>query len=51
MYRLRFDVETISKATINDEDVFDFLLRFDVETISKATFTALIAAPTGCGLM
>ena len=37
MYRLRFDVETISKATIYRIVFFDWRLRFDVETISKAT--------------
>ena len=37
MYRLRFDVETISKATQQLEQCFPAQLRFDVETISKAT--------------
>ena len=37
MYRLRFDVETISKATILTNIRQTFRLRFDVETISKAT--------------
>ena len=34
---LRFDVETISKATISLIAASLFWLRFDVETISKAT--------------
>ena len=37
MYRLRFDVETISKATALDTAGCALELRFDVETISKAT--------------
>ena len=50
-HQLRFDVETISKAT----DVFGRqganALRFDVETISKATSKNLPLASAGCGLM
>ena len=34
---LRFDVETISKATANHKKLYHAPLRFDVETISKAT--------------
>ena len=34
---LRFDVETISKATIGRINSIIRQLRFDVETISKAT--------------
>ena len=34
---LRFDVETISKATYKARRPSDSRLRFDVETISKAT--------------
>ena len=34
---LRFDVETISKATDCTSILETFVLRFDVETISKAT--------------
>ena len=34
---LRFDVETISKATITKIRTETCWLRFDVETISKAT--------------
>ena len=34
---LRFDVETISKATTPKESIKRVELRFDVETISKAT--------------
>ena len=37
MYRLRFDVETINKATVSLFSVAAILLRFDVETINKAT--------------
>ena len=37
MYKLRFDVETISKATRGVGLVLILTLRFDVETISKAT--------------
>ena len=37
MYRLRFDVETISKATNEIIIISANRLRFDVETISKAT--------------
>ena len=37
MYRLRFDVETISKATFGVKRLSCCSLRFDVETISKAT--------------
>ena len=36
-YKLRFDVETISKATKYTNMVTIKALRFDVETISKAT--------------
>ena len=35
---LRFDVETISKATQWAEQALYPTLRFDVETISKATY-------------
>ena len=34
---LRFDVETISKATNTSKSANADALRFDVETISKAT--------------
>ncbi len=34
---LRFDVETISKATQAKGRFYYYKLRFDVETISKAT--------------
>ena len=37
MYKLRFDVETIYKATHNLLCDLLFWLRFDVETIYKAT--------------
>ena len=37
MYRLRFDVETINKATSLVRIMHRIMLRFDVETISKAT--------------
>ena len=37
MYMLRFDVETISKATSIQLYYLEYKLRFDVETISKAT--------------
>ena len=37
MYMLRFDVETISKATWYYSKSWYCKLRFDVETISKAT--------------
>ena len=37
MYKLRFDVETISKATVSWDVRLRRMLRFDVETISKAT--------------
>ena len=37
MYKLRFDVETIYKATIHRSMRSGVLLRFDVETIYKAT--------------
>ena len=39
--RLRFDVETISKATKTKRTIVSNKLRFDVETISKATKTHL----------
>ena len=51
MYRLRFDVETISKATGVNAFVRSSLLRFDVETISKATIPLSRAGPYSCGLM
>ena len=37
MYMLRFDVETIYKATVKSELAAITELRFDVETIYKAT--------------
>ena len=39
MYRLRFDVETINKATVISGNLRSVRLRFDVETINKATHT------------
>ena len=51
MYRLRFDVETISKATGFLISLSLQLLRFDVETISKATIKCDEAGGTSCGLM
>ena len=36
-HKLRFDVETISKATFLPDSQHRAQLRFDVETISKAT--------------
>ena len=35
---LRFDVETIYKATKKTSNMSTFALRFDVETIYKATY-------------
>ena len=43
MYRLRFDVETISKATICHFSIPAYALRFDVETISKATWSTRLS--------
>ena len=40
MYTLRFDVETIYKATKVAYRMSMFRLRFDVETIYKATTSA-----------
>ena len=37
MYMLRFDVETIYKATRRRNIITKIRLRFDVETIYKAT--------------
>lgn len=37
MYRLRFDVETISKATRAKSYRYNWRLRFDVETINEIT--------------
>ena len=37
-HQLRFDVETISKATNSRKRRGRTMLRFDVETISKATY-------------
>ena len=51
MYRLRFDVETISKATTRAEHIVRNVLRFDVETISKATKESNMNRGKGCGLM
>ena len=48
---LRFDVETISKATGDWHLLNSLKLRFDVETISKATYTKSHHAVHGCGLM
>ena len=42
---LRFDVETISKATCGDFTDMGTELRFDVETISKATHPIAISNP------
>ena len=39
VHTLRFDVETISKATKRKVIQTMVRLRFDVETISKATFS------------
>ena len=51
MYRLRFDVETISKATRLLFRLVPSELRFDVETISKATPKTAPVETSGCGLM
>ena len=48
---LRFDVETIYKATEYDKLVETLKLRFDVETIYKATKTSCINNLNSCGLM
>ena len=48
---LRFDVETIYKATQLFEEANRQALRFDVETIYKATYTIITFALIGCGLM
>ena len=48
---LRFDVETISKATEHGTDVRIYELRFDVETISKATNSRKDRFKSSCGLM
>ena len=42
MYKLRFDVETINKATVIESDRSFSKLRFDVETINKATISCFI---------
>ena len=42
MYKLRFDVETIYKATNKKIKLLIIVLRFDVETIYKATHQQLI---------
>ena len=48
---LRFDVETISKATSRKLERNDSMLRFDVETISKATQAGSTLRRPSCGLM
>ena len=48
---LRFDVETIYKATLYNYDKTLITLRFDVETIYKATKTVLTMKANSCGLM
>ena len=48
---LRFDVETISKATSVRNMKSAYMLRFDVETISKATVTLHLTVTKSCGLM
>ena len=48
---LRFDVETISKATAVEMKLADGVLRFDVETISKATTRYPNETCLSCGLM
>ena len=48
---LRFDVETISKATQSVALACVSRLRFDVETISKATHRQQQRAKKSCGLM
>ena len=40
---MRFDVETINKATVEGGRTFPPMLRFDVETINKATINWDIA--------
>ena len=51
MYKLRFDVETISKATPAVSMTIVLKLRFDVETISKATILDTLVMLKSCGLM
>ena len=48
---LRFDVETIYKATLKIEKVNQNQLRFDVETIYKATYNDKNKDAHSCGLM
>ena len=48
---LRFDVETISKATCSKLKSHNYKLRFDVETISKATVLLRKINTESCGLM
>ena len=48
---LRFDVETIYKATEHLRANFGRTLRFDVETIYKATFPSRPVGTSSCGLM
>ena len=48
---LRFDVETIYKATIIRKFRRNRMLRFDVETIYKATSLESLEATECCGLM
>ena len=48
---LRFDVETISIATIRLIKRICQRLRFDVETISIATTLQELKSAGGCGLM
>ena len=50
-HKLRFDVETISKATFLPDSQHRAQLRFDVETISKATVCFIFASSICCGLM
>ena len=51
MYKLRFDVETIYKATQHSTLIKIQVLRFDVETIYKATNTTNTTFRRSCGLM
>ena len=48
---LRFDVETIYKATVHISCYISLSLRFDVETIYKATRALNIRTASSCGLM
>ena len=48
---LRFDVETIYKATPCSKSKQALRLRFDVETIYKATLSCAAPLSVCCGLM